>query len=233
MTSCCIHLTPAVVTAASDLTKRLLAKDNGAGPYICCQCGVCGDIRYGNFRNHYDGTGHFLCIRLHNPIEMYCFLCKDFQYSEVFDKAIGRVRPAKVKEVVSDGASGTQATAPVAVYTTRKGLCNMGSTCFMGSILQVLVQNPLVLSCRQMQFDTNNCQMMKAAVDAAELEASGDRTGKQAAKLQKIGDSVDSKIAGCSTSGGNNNSNGGSRARLVSAGCIACEFKTLCEQSAG
>jgi hypothetical protein len=208
MSSCCIHLTPAVVTAASDLTKRLLEMRNGAGPYICCQCGILGDVRYGSFRDHHDTTGHFLCIRLHSPIEMYCFLCKDFQFSEEFDTALGRQRPKRIKRerVVAT------VHAPVPRFSTRKGLGNMGSTCFMGSILQVLIQMPPLVTCRQMQFSVDNCGLLLE--NMASIMSSKQSLSKPPRTVES-----DSK------------SNG--KPRIISAGCIACEFQKLIEETIG
>ena len=118
---------------------------------ICIACDRIGRLNTFGFQQHMLDNEHFVCMRMIKPMELYCSYCGDYRYFEEFDRMIGNKRPwsqttisthSGQREDVVD-ANGKKLSTTTYNY---KGICNMGSTCFMSSVLQVLMRNPVIRS---------------------------------------------------------------------------------------
>ncbi|VEU23025.1 DEKNAAC104243 [Brettanomyces naardenensis] len=125
---------------------------------MCLQCPNVGCLNSGHAYSHAQATGHVFGISISSG-QMICFKCKDV----VGDPRLERIRVLSLK------SSGMLSTYPgLPVYNCEhethreklikvesrlptfkaskglKGFINMGSTCFMSSILQAMVHNPFI-----------------------------------------------------------------------------------------
>lgn len=60
--------------------------------YHRLQCHITGTHDDKTFTEHFIDQKHFLCLRVREPFELYCWGCGDFQYSNVFDNSLGKKR---------------------------------------------------------------------------------------------------------------------------------------------
>ena len=55
-------------------------------------CGFFGNLNSVHFQNHVIDEEHCFCMRIHEPYELFCSFCGDYQYSSKFDELIGYKR---------------------------------------------------------------------------------------------------------------------------------------------
>ena len=131
--SSCRHITPELVYLAkrrveeareSPACATLIARNN----LICSSCGYTGSLSDLALHQHLLNENHFLCVQTAGPTELWCGHCGDYQYSDMFDTIMSKKRKYS--------RSYQPSRAPV-----LRGICNMGATCFMNSVLQVLLNN--------------------------------------------------------------------------------------------
>lgn len=150
----CEHVSPERVilglrsVSQMGLSRRLQLQTQ----YCCVSCDFVCRFSRDDMKNHVSKSGHSLFIRSKDPIELYCALCEDFQFSSVFDRHLRRKRPRTVGlgQVTKKFANGT-------VHQAR-GMCNMGATCFMSAVIQVLFKNAVFMSCGQLQIPWQRCK---------------------------------------------------------------------------
>lgn len=167
MRSACCHINDARLAKASSLltSRQLIEADHDIA---CVECGHTGDLRSYLFQRHLLDNQHFICLRLKHPVELYCSFCGDFRYSEKFDALIG----AKRKLSLSTTATTTCSLGEVQrnKLCLPKGICNMGSTCFLGSVLQVFMRNSVVrYAFRDKSFD--NCTKLPKVADSNDKDS--------------------------------------------------------------
>jgi hypothetical protein len=118
----CPHMSKDLVSDALNLCQ--LQRNS---QWSCVHCGSqCSD--YESIKKHVaNQNDHFLFI-FHRSTrsELYCTQCGDFQYSSLFDQLTSFFpQQPKSHRVI--------------------GFVNMGSTCFLSSVLQVLLSNPILI----------------------------------------------------------------------------------------
>lgn len=89
--SSCPHLNSELIQNAIELCKTSYYfnnKLNLLSSYICIQCKVIGSISSNQFINHCKDENHCICMRMRDPIELYCIKCHDYQFSSEFDKQL-------------------------------------------------------------------------------------------------------------------------------------------------
>jgi hypothetical protein len=98
--------------------------------------------------------------------EVYCGSCGDFKYSSVFDGIVKRKRPLPMSLSMDPSSSAHDMNTASVSSASRvaeekykrsarrrkgRGICNMGSTCFLSAVLQVLMHINLISQNKQMQ----------------------------------------------------------------------------------
>lgn len=202
--STCPHLDEYLALEAARKVKILctskFARSNTDNAYACIRCGYGGPLDVLKSTLCIQGK-HPACVRYAEPYEIYCFSCRDFQFSTKFDALVGRKRNYQLKTKSKlpslQEYQENQATNAIKM----RGICNLGSTCFMSSVLQVLLHNPLVTSSRHLKFAPEEClSLNKLDTDTRMSTTSNARSSK--ADKSSVG------APAC-------------------PGCIACEFLAL------
>lgn len=107
---------------------------NCGSTFICLQCGFCGCWNNNHFLEHSQKVGHIFGVNSSNGL-VFCFRCGDYMADLVteipashWDSVMKRTElPASIRR---DGL---------------QGLVNLGSTCFMSSIIQTIMHNPYIV----------------------------------------------------------------------------------------
>lgn len=163
--------------------------------YHCLSCDFSSVFDRNSLCDHAAQSGHVLFVRNKDPVELYCAACQDFQFSSVLDRALRRKRPRTGLTHPMNGK-----VSPTGILLRQsKGLCNMGNTCFMSSVLQILMKNPALMNCEQLQLSNDRCKTL-----------------------------IDRSLSMDNTSRLSGDSNGTSAVSAAAvAHCIFCEFKKL------
>ena len=113
----------------------------------CADCYRVGSLSlHGNHRiadrdflHHSLDNNHFYFVRAKEPYEIFCMLCGDYSYSYSFDTLVHKDRTWPISgEKIEDSLEDK--------IVKTMGICNMGNTCFMNSILQILLHIPSLRS---------------------------------------------------------------------------------------
>jgi hypothetical protein len=167
----CVHISPEVVATAVRKVKYLSLNPQHklATLFQCLDCDFVGSFKDSSLKRHLSAFDHHFAMRCNNPHELYCFKCQDFQFSSVFDRYCKKKRSrstllqASMSKRVGNGGGK---------YAQIKGLCNMGATCFMSSVLQVLMKNSVLMCCDQLQYSVDRC---KSRMERTISENSGNK----------------------------------------------------------
>lgn len=216
---CCSHITKMCVEKAFNAVSRARPSDV-QHDLMCIECHASGSSEDMKFRQHFLNEQHYILVRTISPIELYCCHCGDYQYSESFDDLVGRKRSKK-------GQNGKDMESLKAMMLDRRqprGIVNMGSTCFMGSVLQVLLNNPVVILSRQMQQNrdsllsglSSSCKLKAAADDVSSGNSNSSSNGHSSHTSTETGSDVDAATKAPSA-----------------VACIACEFRSLFWEPSG
>lgn len=196
----CVHLLPDTILKAIRKVKDVCAscRFNDTCLYHCLDCDYHGKLNDKAFRIHALNSGHTVGVRIRDPAELYCFACKDFQFSSQFDKFTKRKRSRTGIYYSRFGSKISKTVAAGGVCGQVKGLCNMGATCFMSAVLQILMKNSVLMNCDQMHTNIDRCKTV------IERSISIDNTSRHS------GDTAPSQVAPSNPT------------------CIFCEFKKIC-----
>lgn len=153
----CPHITiPVVHLALFQLQKLKLEKCGIELTHCCIQCGLRGKMNSNSFRSHFGVDSHSFALRSTDPVELYCVKCNDYQYCSFLDKKTGRKRTILGLSALNE--QGNQVNKmPRANDPPPKGLLNMGATCFMNSVLQILCRTQALIQSEQLVNHPSNC----------------------------------------------------------------------------
>lgn len=109
--------------------------------FICLQCPHVGCYTNNHAHSHYKLQQHLFGIDNSNGL-LYCFLCGDYINHPDLDKIRNDLADSDLK-LTSETMNGY--TNPTKVATSGlKGFVNLGATCFMSSVLQTFIHNPII-----------------------------------------------------------------------------------------
>jgi Ubiquitin carboxyl-terminal hydrolase len=209
---CCAHIDLQCIEKAAT-SLQLAAISQLDHDMICVECGLSGSFKDNTFRRHFLSHRHFVYARVKQPFELYCCHCGDYQYSDYFDHLIGRKRLRKTLSTVE-----SQRSKKIMVERPQpRAIVNMGATCFMGSVLQVMINNSVILFSKQMRSgksDLEPCTRGRKNLQSNETSTSstvGDGGSSNESLYAELG--PDTEIQSASSA--------------ITSGCIACEFKNL------
>ncbi|KAG9093233.1 hypothetical protein FS749_014818 [Ceratobasidium sp. UAMH 11750] len=131
-----------------------------ARPFVCVECSTAGCLLDGHITNHLRFTGHSFFVDLTSG-SIFCSGCDDFVYSNRLDQAYALAVLSAEEQVarfkvtssprqqfrpwVPDAqAAGELLKATQVQCSGLRGLFNLGSTCYLNVIIQMMVHNPLV-----------------------------------------------------------------------------------------
>ena len=231
--TCCNHLNARCIEKAVAAVQhaRLSSSSHDS---ICLECGLSGFFNDAKFRLHFLIEQHYVYVRVKEPLELYCCHCGDFQYSDDFDLLIGRKRSRRTLTTLESRRSKkTLIDRP-----RPRAIVNLGATCFMGSVLQVMLNNSVIFFSKQMQQSRSGldlCSKGKHEMQKNNAENNSSNSnsiiGVSSTVTVKEGSTTESAIVIGSSSTATSMSTSTSSS-LISSGCIACEFKSLFWESA-
>ncbi|EMD31302.1 hypothetical protein CERSUDRAFT_119860 [Gelatoporia subvermispora B] len=147
-------------------------------PFVCIRCSYLACWHDEHIKDHLDESGHVLCLDVSSG-NVYCRDCGDFVYdsnahrtniaafvaaeerSTFFQEArTGSREPFRTWTAAEKEVVALEAASPVPCQA-RRGLLNLGQTCFMNVILQSFLANPLLRN--YFLSDKHNHKLCKAA----------------------------------------------------------------------
>ncbi|GJJ08288.1 hypothetical protein Clacol_002499 [Clathrus columnatus] len=129
-------------------------------PFVCLQCSFSGCWRDGHVLQHLTEENHMFCMDSSSG-SVFCFVCDDFVYhsslENAYTKAMLTIEEKNTRYQVgkrlrehympwipnAEAITLLENTEPVPCYG-RRGLLNLGQTCYLNVVLQALIHNPLL-----------------------------------------------------------------------------------------
>lgn len=150
---------------------------NAGSSFICLQCEYVGCWNNSHFKDHSILKNHIFGINSSNQL-LYCIKCQDY-VSDV--EMINSSFLNKSWDEINKTTEIPQAERRDGLY----GFVNMGSTCFISSVIQCLIHNPYIVNFSMSQQHYNKCQIkdptgcISCALDVIIAESYGNIGNKQ------------------------------------------------------
>ncbi|GIY61306.1 ubiquitin carboxyl-terminal hydrolase 22 [Caerostris darwini] len=143
--------------------------------FACLTCPFFGCYEAGHMKKHVLEAKHCLAVSIHLG-EIFCFECEDFVYHETFENQLHKCQVAQSmvrnisprptwkpnrREIPLLKAVGMKQLASDTLLGVR-GIQNVGNTCYINCILQVLLHNPILVE--YFLLDKRNCFKNKNCV---------------------------------------------------------------------
>jgi ubiquitin carboxyl-terminal hydrolase 22/27/51 len=132
----CEHLKKEDVRAACSISLNAALRVDSCNEFACTRCSRLGSLTDIDFINHFDAMKHNVAVRV-VANELYCVTCRDYQYHSEFDRRLGKRRRATE-------SSSERLVLPSRSPGLLRGVVNMGNTCFLSSVLQVLLHSEIL-----------------------------------------------------------------------------------------
>ncbi|KAG9107720.1 hypothetical protein FRC07_008589 [Ceratobasidium sp. 392] len=131
-----------------------------ARPFVCVECSTAGCLLAGHIIDHLRFTGHSFFVDLTSG-SIFCSECDDFVYSNRLDQAFTLAVLSAEEQVarfkvtssprqqfrpwIPDAQTASELSKATQVQCSGlRGLYNLGSTCYLNVIVQMMAHNPLV-----------------------------------------------------------------------------------------
>ncbi|KAK5961131.1 ubiquitin-specific protease UBP8 PWA37_001660 [Arxiozyma heterogenica] len=112
---------------------------NAGTNFVCLQCDFCGCWDNKHFQTHAIENSHSFSVNSSNGL-LFCFSCMDYIVNDQIMLADNNLSLDEISTILNKSHPPDQIRRD-GLY----GLVNMGSTCFMSSVLQILIHNKYII----------------------------------------------------------------------------------------